>query len=229
MRILAIGAHPDDLEIYAFGTLGAWVEMGARLTLAVATDGARGGALPAARLRDIRQRETIAALAPLGCGEPVMLGFADGALSSTSGLHAALTDLVADSRPDLILTHAANDYHEDHRALSAAVDAAANFTAPVLAMDTMNGTGFAPTFWVDVTRHWPAKEQAIRTHQSQDPERFIDACNRQGAFRAGECNGSPQSRAEAFRYEPRFPFADIRALLPPAPPLSPIRPRGPRT
>lgn len=46
--------------------------------------------------------------------------------------------------------------------------------------------------------------------------------NRQAAFRAGECNGPPSARAEAFRFEPRFPFADIRALLPPAPPVRPI-------
>ena len=43
MRILAIGAHPDDLEIYAWGSLCAWAEMGAELVLAVATDGAAGG------------------------------------------------------------------------------------------------------------------------------------------------------------------------------------------
>ena len=43
MRILAVGAHPDDLEIYAWGSLSAWAAMGAELVLAIATDGAAGG------------------------------------------------------------------------------------------------------------------------------------------------------------------------------------------
>ncbi|WP_103332995.1 PIG-L deacetylase family protein [Pseudotabrizicola formosa] len=220
MRILAIGAHPDDLEIFAFGTLSAWAAMGAELVLAVASDGAKGGALPAGNLRKIRAAETTAALAALG--EPRLLGFADGALRADAGLEGAVRDLVAELQPDLLLTHAPNDYHADHRALSAAASQAAGFSVPVLWMDTLNGTGFQPTHWVEVTPYWPAKEAAIRAHASQSPERFVQMANRQAAFRAGECNAPPDHWAEAFRYEPRFPFADIRALLPPAPPLRPV-------
>lgn len=222
MRILAIGAHPDDLEIFAYGTLAHWSAMGATLTLAIATDGAKGGALPADDLRRLRAEETTAALAPLGSGPPLMLGFPDGDLRADAALERALTGLIRQTAADLILTHAPNDYHADHRALSAAVLQAAGFSVPVLLMDTLNGTGFTPTHWVDVGRHWAAKEAAILTHTSQDPARFVAMANRQAAYRAGECNAPPEARAEAFRFEPRFPFADIRALLPPPPPLRPI-------
>lgn len=225
MRILAVGAHPDDLEIFAFGTLSAWSRMGADLTLAIATDGAMGGAVPAERLRSLRAAETTAALAPLG--QPHLLGFADGALRADAALETALRDLIAKTTPDLLLTHAPNDYHADHRALSAAALQAANFAVPVLFMDTMNGTGFVPTHWVDVTPDWMAKEAAILAHESQDPARFVAMANRQAAFRAGECNAPPEARAEAFRFEPRFPFADIRALMPPAPALRPVGLRRP--
>jgi N-acetylglucosamine malate deacetylase 1 len=220
MRILAIGAHPDDLEIYAFGTLCAWAGMGAALTLAVATDGAKGGAQPAEVLRARRAEETQAALAPLG--QPLLLGFADGALRADAQLEGTLRDLIRDAAPDLLLTHAPNDYHADHRALSAAALQASGFSVPVLFMDTMNGTGFVPTHWVDVTAHWAAKTAAILTHASQDPGRFVAMADRQAAYRAGECNALPEARAEAFRFEPRFPFGDIRALLPPAPALRPV-------
>ena len=224
MRILAIGAHPDDLEIFAYGTLAAWAGMGARLVLAVATDGAKGGV--GADLARLRAAETAAALAPLGQGAPRMLGFPDGALRADAALEGALADLIAGAAPDLVLTHAPNDYHADHRALSAAVSQAAGFAVPVLHMDTLNGTGFAPTHWVDVTAHWPAKEAAILAHETQAPARFVAMAGRQAAYRAGECNAPPEARAEAFRFEPRFPFADIRALLPPAPPLRPVGARG---
>jgi N-acetylglucosamine malate deacetylase 1 len=220
LRVLAIGAHPDDLEIYAFGTLSAWAGMGARLTLAIATDGAKGGALPAEELKRLRAQETTAALAPLGA--PLLMGFPDGALRADAALEDALRDLIGQAAPDLLVTHAPNDYHADHRALSAAALQASGFSVPVLFMDTMNGTGFVPTHWVDVTAHWPAKTAAILAHTSQDPDRFAAMATRQAAFRAGECNAPPEARAEAFRFEPRFPFADIRALLPPAPSLRPV-------
>jgi N-acetylglucosamine malate deacetylase 1 len=224
MRILAIGAHPDDLEIYAFGTLSAWAAMGADLTLAIATDGARGGTAPAAEMTRRRAAETATALAPLG--RPLHLDFPDGALRADTALEDRLRDLIRDSAPDLLVTHAPNDYHADHRALSAAALQAAGFSVPVLFMDTMNGTGFSPSHWVDVTTHWPAKTAAILAHTSQDPARFVAMATRQAAYRAGECNAPPEARAEAFRFEPRFPFADIRALLPPAPALRPVGARN---
>ncbi|MGX5802231.1 PIG-L deacetylase family protein [Bradyrhizobium sp. Arg314] len=43
MKILALGAHPDDIEIFMFGTLAAYAAQGAELTFAIATDGAKGG------------------------------------------------------------------------------------------------------------------------------------------------------------------------------------------
>lgn len=222
MKILAIGAHPDDLEIFAFGTLAAWTAMGAQLSLAVATDGAKGGLLPPSELRDLRKKETRLALADVAKDGPIMMGFPDGKLRADAELEAAIAGLIADFGADLVLTHAPNDYHADHRALSAAVLQAANFTTPVLFMDTLNGTGFVPTHWVDVTPYWAQKERAILAHQTQDPDRFVLMANRQAAFRAGECHGLVTDRAEAFRFEPRFPFADIRSLLPPAPALRPI-------
>jgi LmbE family N-acetylglucosaminyl deacetylase len=225
MRILAIGAHPDDLEIYAWGTLCAWAEMGAELVLAVATDGAAGGQAPPADLAPLRAKEARTAARSLGI-EPLLLGFPDGGLTSDLHLAPRLAELIRDTAPDLVVSHAPNDYHHDHRALSAAASQACGFSTPFLQMDTMNGTGFRPTCWVDVTPHWTQKRAAIRAHTSQEPERFVTAADRLAAFRAGEANGPPEARAEAFRFEPRFPFADIRALLPPAPQLTPVGRRG---
>jgi LmbE family N-acetylglucosaminyl deacetylase len=221
MRILAIGAHPDDLEIYAWGSLCAWAGMGADLVLAIATDGAAGGKAPPAELARLRAEEACTAARALGA-DPMFLGLADSALTSEPRLAARLAEIVRDTAPDLLVSHAPNDYHPDHRALSAAASQACGFSVPFLQMDTMNGTGFRPTHWIDVSAHWEAKCAAIRAHRSQDPERFVAAADRQAAFRAGEANGPPGAHAEAFRFEPRFPFADIRALLPPPPPLRPV-------
>jgi N-acetylglucosamine malate deacetylase 1 len=224
MRILALGAHPDDIEIYMFGTLSAARAQGAELALAIATDGARGGMGDGKALALTRAAEARAAAALLGV-EPRFLAFPDGALVADASLVDALRMLLAWTRPDLIITHAPNDYHGDHRALSEAVRLAAGFSAPVLFADTMGGTGFVPTHYVDVTGHFPLKAQAIRAHASQDPERFLARAESLNAFRAGQCNAPAGSYAEAFRFEPVFPFADIRDLLPPAPPVRPVAAR----
>ncbi|TSE01819.1 PIG-L family deacetylase [Mesorhizobium intechi] len=216
MKVLALGAHPDDIEIFMFGTLAAYAAQGAELTFAVATDGARGGKSDAAVLARVRREEATAAAVLLGA-EPRFLGFPDGELVADAALIGTLKTLIGAIGPELVITHAPNDYHADHRALSDGVRIAASFAVPVLHADTMGGTGFAPTHYVDISAHAEIKAKAIRMHQSQDPDRFVDIARTQNLFRSGQCNGAQGSLAEAFRFEPMFPFADIRSLLPPAP------------
>ncbi|BAB51778.1 PIG-L deacetylase family protein [Mesorhizobium japonicum] len=216
MKILALGAHPDDIEIFMFGTLAVYAAQGAELTFAVATDGAKGGKSDATVLARVRREEATAAAGLLGAA-PRFLDFPDGELVADAALIGALKTLIAGTGPDLVITHAPNDYHADHRALSDSVRIAASFAVPVLHADTMGGTGFSPTHYVDISAHAEIKAKAIRMHQSQDPDRFVDIARTQNLFRSGQCNGAQGSLAEAFRFEPMFPFADIRALLPPAP------------
>ncbi|RUV48663.1 PIG-L family deacetylase [Mesorhizobium sp. M5C.F.Ca.IN.020.29.1.1] len=221
MKILALGAHPDDIEIFMFGTMAAYAAQGAELVFAIATDGAKGGKGDPELLARARREEAAVAADLLGA-TPHFLDFPDGTLVADAALIAALKALIGDLKPDLVITHAPNDYHGDHRALSDGLRIAASFTVPVLHADTLGGTGFSPTHYVDISGHFELKAMAIRAHQSQDPERFVDAARTQNAFRAGQCNGTAGSFAEAFRFEPIFPFADIRALLPPAPVIRPV-------
>ena len=65
---------------------------------------------------------------------------------------------------------------------------------------------------------------AIRKHASQDPERFVEMAELGGRFRSAQCNAD-KGYAEVFRFEPVYPFADPRNLLPPAPGLLPVRDR----
>jgi len=218
VKVLALGAHPDDIEIFMFGTMAAYATQGAELIFAIATDGAKGGKGAPGTLVRARREEARAAAALLGV-TPHFLGFPDGELVADSALIGALKTLIGAVQPNLAITHSPNDYHGDHRALSDGVRIATSFAVPVLHVDTLGGTGFSPTHYVDISTHFDLKAEAIRAHQSQDPERFVDAARTQNAFRAGQCNGAAGSFAEAFRFEPVFPFADIRALLPPAPPV----------
>lgn len=229
MNILALGAHPDDIEIYMFGALAAWQAMGAELAFAIATDGSKGGTDAPAELARIRKAEATAAAAALGV-TPHFLGFPDGELVVDGPLIASLKRLIAETVPDLIVTHAPNDYHGDHRALSDAVRIAASFQAPVLWVDTMHGVGFSPTHYVETTAHIEQKAVAIRAHVSQKPERFVVKSRELAAFRAAQANALEGTFCEAYRFEPSFPFVDIRELLPPPPKVRPVGDRrNPRT
>ncbi|PTE10139.1 hypothetical protein C9427_11340 [Mesorhizobium helmanticense] len=110
MKILALGAHPDDIEIFMFGTMAAYATQGAELIFAIATDGAKGGKSDPAALARVRREEAAAAAGLLGA-TPHFLDFPDGALIADAALIAALKALIGDLQPDLAITHAPNDYH----------------------------------------------------------------------------------------------------------------------
>lgn len=224
MKLLAIGAHPDDIEILMGGTVAAFQAQGDDVVPVIATDGAKGGTLPADELVSIRRDEAAAAAAVFGL-KPIMLAFPDGALRADAPVMDRLADLIRTERPQLIITHAPNDYHGDHRALSDAVRIAANMVAPVMWMETIMGVGFVPTHYIDITPYMALKRAAIRAHRSQDPERFVDMAELGGRYRSTQCNAK-DGYAEVFRFEPVFPFGDPRNLLPPAPGVMPVRDRG---
>ena len=217
MKILAIGAHPDDIEIFMYGFLSVCKNRGDEIDLIIATDGAAGSVLSNVNLAEIRKKETALALKDIG--NPVFLGFPDGKLSDFNETKDALRKKMIKSKPDLILTHAPEDYHPDHRALSAFVKSSARFDFPVIFCETLMGINFIPDYYIDISTHFKSKKRAILKHKSQSPKKFLNAIEISNKFRAAQCNASNDSYAEVYRFETSFPFMDIRPLLPSALPI----------
>ena len=115
MRILALGAHPDDLEIFCYGFLAACKARGMSCIWQSPQMGQRVQLPVKMRLAERRAAETKSALS---LWLPVMLGLPDRALSGTAGGRQVIYDHITNVSPDLILTHAPEDYHADHRTLS---------------------------------------------------------------------------------------------------------------
>jgi N-acetylglucosamine malate deacetylase 1 len=212
MRIIGIGAHPDDIEIYFAGLLAVAQAKGHEVHWLVATSGGAYGTGEASSLRERRRGEARAAAALFGI-TPIFLDREDGGLPADTAATGLLAAEFARLRPDLVVTHAANDYHPDHRALSTYVADAASFRTPVLLADTMLGIDFQPGLYVDISAHMERKEQALALHASQPTGQYLEFIEVWNRFR-GLQSGNPACRyAEAFRFEPRFPFGAIDGIL----------------
>src|SRR5262245_45148064 len=118
MNILAIGAHPDDLEILCAGTLALYAEQGHNVCMAVFTCGDMGDLkIQPTDLARIRHLESEAAAAIIGA-RLVWPGVMDEHVFANEAQRQIMIDLLREADPDVILTHSPNDYHPDHRYLS---------------------------------------------------------------------------------------------------------------
>ena len=150
MHIALIMAHPDDADIYCGGSIAAWRSMGATVTILIATDGSKGGGFDPEELAQLRSKEATAA-AKVFDANLIQLNFPDGELSQFEEFASRLTTEILCLQPNLLVAHAPNDYHADHRAVSAGALSAASFRAPVLWTDPMMGNDFLPNYYVDIT------------------------------------------------------------------------------
>ena len=199
MKILAIGAHPDDIEIYMLGLLLVYLKQGHDVYPLIATDGSLGTVTIKKNLKIIRKKETKVALKKFI--NPIFINEKDGNLSSSNSIIGKLKDNILSISPDLIITHSPFDYHSDHRALSKYVKESAGFHCPIIYADTLMGVNFNPNIYIDISEHIEEKLSAIMCHQSQNPQKFVNATKLLNNFRSGQCNGEDNGYAEYHRKE----------------------------
>lgn len=131
LRILIIGAHPDDCEIKAGGVAALWSAKGHTVQLVSATNGATGHhAIGGVELVRRRTAEARSAARALGC-KSLILDLPNGEMEPSIAMRRVFLKLIREFQPDLILTHRPNDYHPDHRYTSQLVqDSAYIVTVP---------------------------------------------------------------------------------------------------
>src|SRR5215467_3773567 len=137
LRLLILGAHPDDADYAAGGTAALYRAAGHTVKMVSLTNGDAGHHIePGPALAERRRAEAAAAGAVIGA-EYILLDNHDGLLLPTLENRLAIIRLIRSFRPDLVLTHRPNDYHPDHRYTSQLVqDAAYMVTVPAIAPDT---------------------------------------------------------------------------------------------
>lgn len=126
-RVLAIGAHPDDIEFGAGGTLAGWAAGGCAVTMLIVTDGSKGSWDPTtdpAQLAQRRAEEQAAAAAVLGATEVRHLDYPDGELEYTMALREVMCRHIREVRPNVVISHdpwRRYQLHPDHRVTGWAV------------------------------------------------------------------------------------------------------------
>lgn len=186
-RALAIGAHPDDVEFGAGGTLAKWAAAGCEIHHLICTDGSKGTWDVSAdldalvRRREDEQREAARRLAGDRAGSVHFLGVTDGELEVGLGLRGEIARVIREVRPDVVLGHdpwRRYRLHPDHRAagfllLDAVVAARDPHFFPEHALPAHRPR--AALLWeADVANHvedvsssLPAKLGALHAHESQ--------------------------------------------------------------
>jgi N-acetylglucosamine malate deacetylase 1 len=136
LRLLILGAHPDDAEYHSAGLASIYRKLGHAVRMISVTDGSAGHQEKSAReLAAIRRAEAAASGAVIGA-EYEVWEFPDGELLPTLQVRRKIIREIRTFAPDLLLTHRTNDYHPDHRAVGQAVqDASFMVTVPRIVAD----------------------------------------------------------------------------------------------
>lgn len=182
MNILAIGAHPDDIENSCAGTLAKYAKQGHKVFTATATNGNIGSAsLPMEEIAKIRKEEARRAAAHIGA-EYLCLDYDDEMFFESREARIKFIDLVRYCQADVILTHSPNDYNPDHNLTAKIVTdipvmiPIAKIATPskpvdkipmVFYFETALGLGFQPTEYVDITEEIEIKRAMCYEHKSQ--------------------------------------------------------------
>lgn len=187
LTVLAVGAHPDDIEIGCAGTLARYAQEGHKVYISIITRGNAGTKhLSAGEIVKIRAEEAKKAAQIIGA-ELIMLGFGDAEIFHNKEYLTAFIDLVRRTRPDVIITHPQEEknFHNDHfLTRQLIIDASMWATHRNLDMDLkyppsevipsifffdqyINGFAQRPTHYVDITSTIEVKKKAFLQYKSQ--------------------------------------------------------------
>lgn len=162
-RVLAIGAHPDDVELGCGGTLAKHVAEGDEVTILIVTKGEAGPG----RVTD-RTEEVTRAASVLGVTRVVWGDHSDGLVSRDElGLVHLIEDTIRQHGIDRVYTHGERDSHQDHRAVALATLGAARHATCILTYESPSSLGFNPSVFTDITGYLDKKLDALRAHESQ--------------------------------------------------------------
>ena len=159
--VLAIGAHPDDVEIGAAGTLIAHRAAGDRVAILTMSRGSRGGD------QLMRARESQEAAGVIGA-RLFLEDLDDTRIPEGDPTIGCIDRVIAELQPTVVYTHSVHDVHQDHRNVHRAAMVACRRVGRVYCFQSPSATvDFRPTHFVPIDDHVERKLKAIDTFGSQ--------------------------------------------------------------
>ncbi len=171
MNILAIGAHPDDIEIGCGGSLIKYAQAGHNIYLLVLTTGEVGGS------PDVRQKEQEAAAKFIGAKDLFWGGFEDTQLVDNLSLILKIEGVVRKVAPDIVFLNNNSDVHQDHRAVAQAGISATRYIKEVLFYEVPTTQDFDPDIFIDIGDVLEKKAELLKTHISQTHKTRVENLN----------------------------------------------------
>ncbi len=161
MNILAIGAHPDDIEIGCGGSLIKYSRAGHNVYLLIMTAGEMGGDA------DIRKSEQLESAKVIAAKDVIFKDYPDTNLPLNKILISNIEAVVKKTKPDFIFVNYTHDTHQDHRTLAKGTISATRYIKNVLFYEVPTTHDFNPSVYVDITGVIEQKVGCLEAHASQ--------------------------------------------------------------
>ena len=166
--ILAVGAHPDDIELGCGGTMYKAAKQGAKVIAVFMTKGELSAS------PEVRMNESFKALAVIGVKEVYFGDFPDSEIPSSRKAVQFLEDFAIKYNPGIVLTHSVNDVHQDHRQTGWLSVSAFRNVPRILAYETPRVTsGYSPNYFIDISNGTELKWKSLQCHVSQKDKRYL--------------------------------------------------------
>lgn len=161
MNILAIGAHPDDIEIGCGGTLIKYARKGHKVYLLVLTAGGVGGD------PQTRKKEQEEAAKAMGAKQVFWGNFKDTELPLNKTSISTIDEVINKVKPRITFFNYIEDTHQDHRVTTKASIAATRYVKEVLCYEVPTSQNFQPDIFVDIGDVLDKKLELLKIHSSQ--------------------------------------------------------------
>jgi LmbE family N-acetylglucosaminyl deacetylase len=176
-RVLAVGAHPDDLELACGGSLARFADEGHEVMAIVMSHGNNGGD------GAVREKEAVDGAESLEISGITVQDFTDTKMATEMERMVKVIEMAVDLfRPDIIITHSAHDQHQDHNAVHLATMRAGRRSSTILCFESPSATReFSPNYFVDISHYVDAKVAAVARHKDQSGKPYMGAQVLRGA------------------------------------------------
>lgn len=165
--ILAIGPHPDDIELGCFGTVARFSDEGSEIYFLILTKG-EGGVLEGDRLEEAYRS------AKLVKANLFFEDLPDRYLSDGLETISIIEKYVEKLKPDVVFMPTGNDTHQDHRAAFNAGLVGCRLVKELYAYETPSTSrNFFPNYFVDITKYIEIKLKAVKIHSSQGGKGYM--------------------------------------------------------